>query len=263
MPLLKQAPHLPLDEFVELVWLFEPGPAPPSRLRFLPAGGFVLIVDLELHGQGSLLCGAHSKPFEINFAGTSPFLGVHFKPGGASPFLGVPAADLNNQCVPLQELWGSRADDLLNEVLTATTFAARVQILASSLLTQHERLRTQHPAVAYALTAFRSGPCVPNVVEVANHVGLSRRRFIEVFTAEVGLTPKVCSRVFRFQRALQLCNQADRLSWADIALASGYYDQAHFITEFRQFSGLTPAVYVLQRTPHIELAPLSIFPVSN
>ena len=79
-------------------------------------------------------------------------------------------------------------------------------------------------------------------------IGLSAKRFIERFKIEVGLTPKRYCRVRRFQRALALANRGRRVDWTGVALDCGYFDQAHFIHDFRSFAGLTPTEYLAART---------------
>ena len=83
---------------------------------------------------------------------------------------------------------------------------------------------------------------------VAEAVGLSPKRFIERFRTEVGLTPKQYCRVRRFQQALTAAHAASEVDWAAVAVSAGYYDQAHFIHDFRRFSGLTPTGYRAGRT---------------
>jgi transcriptional regulator GlxA family with amidase domain len=78
------------------------------------------------------------------------------------------------------------------------------------------------------------------VGEVAADVHLSRRRFIQVFTAEVGMTPKRLSRVFRFQRANELARRMDAPDWAKLARACGYFDQSHLINDVSEFTGTSP-----------------------
>jgi transcriptional regulator GlxA family with amidase domain len=82
-------------------------------------------------------------------------------------------------------------------------------------------------------------PCV-SVGEVAVEVGLSRRRFIEVFTSAVGMTPKRLSRVMRFQRARDLARRVDAPDWARLARACGYFDQSHLINDVTEFTGTSP-----------------------
>jgi transcriptional regulator GlxA family with amidase domain len=83
---------------------------------------------------------------------------------------------------------------------------------------------------------------------LASNVGLSRRRLIQVFAAEVGLTPKLFSRVVRFQRAREIVDHAATPNWAKLAVDCGYCDQSHLIRDFQEFSGLSPTDYLSQRS---------------
>jgi len=85
---------------------------------------------------------------------------------------------------------------------------------------------------------------------VCLELGISHRRFIEVFHRAVGLTPKRFCRIRRFQRVLREAHQAPAIRWTDVAAMCGYSDQAHLIHDFRAFSGLTPAEYTARRTRH-------------
>jgi AraC-like DNA-binding protein len=77
-----------------------------------------------------------------------------------------------------------------------------------------------------------------------------------MFTDEVGLTPKRFLRVLRFQGVIASVASQSSVDWSDLALGSGYYDQAHFTHDFRAFSGMTPATYLLHRTPHLNHVPV-------
>ena len=79
---------------------------------------------------------------------------------------------------------------------------------------------------------------------------------LQLFTEEVGLTPKLFCRVRRFQEVLRLVAGPARVEWANVALACGYYDQAHFIHDFRAFCGLSPTAYLARRTEHLNHVPL-------
>jgi transcriptional regulator GlxA family with amidase domain len=76
--------------------------------------------------------------------------------------------------------------------------------------------------------------------ELAARVGLSHRRLIEVFAAEIGMTPKLYGRVQRFQRALALSRRGPVADWARLAQTTGYCDQSHLIRDFIEFSGFSP-----------------------
>ena len=78
---------------------------------------------------------------------------------------------------------------------------------------------------------------------------MSAKRFIERFKAQVGVSPKRYCRIRRFQQAVARAHRGRPVDWAQVALDCGYYDQSHFIHEFRAFSGLTPTAYQASRTP--------------
>ena len=80
-------------------------------------------------------------------------------------------------------------------------------------------------------------------------MGLSHRRFIEVFSAEVGLTPKLYGRIQRFQRASASTQGQPLPDWSKIAAECGYFDQSHLIRDFMAFSGLSPAEFLRHSRP--------------
>jgi len=266
-------PQPPLSDFVECFWLLAPscfhktlrkrngeGFTQPVKERALPTGTVELVISLkedklrvfdrqntDLSFRDAMICGPHSEFFVIDSARDVSTLGVHFKPGGAFPFLKLPAGELHNTHVSLDTLWGTKAAELHDRLLEARTAEARFRILEHYLMAQVRRSLAQHPAVAFALKEFQTVPHERTISEVANQIGLSQRRFIEVFRDEVGLTPKRFCRVQRFQEVLRLIWKEQRVEWVDVALACGYYNQAHFINDFQAFSGLNPTAYVLQR----------------
>jgi AraC-like DNA-binding protein len=85
---------------------------------------------------------------------------------------------------------------------------------------------------------------------VIDKIGLSTRHFNQLFRDQVGLTPKLFCRVQRLRQVLYLLAGKERVDWLDIALKCGYFDQAHFIHDFRTFALCTPTVYLEQRGVH-------------
>jgi AraC-like DNA-binding protein len=210
-------PPRPLGDFVERLWLCSDAP-PHSRERILPSGTIELVVNLRedeiriydpshperfTRMSGAILSGAYSRFFVIDPLQHASILGVHFKPGGAFPFLGAPAGELADTHVDVETLWGPSAAELRERLCAASTPAERFSLMERALLS---RLRhpEHHGAVPVALDAFEPTDSEVRVRDVARRVGLSQRRFIQVFAAEVGLTPKLYCRVRRFQRARAL-----------------------------------------------------------
>ncbi|GAB1544433.1 hypothetical protein NUACC21_71090 [Scytonema sp. NUACC21] len=176
-------------------------------------------------------------------------MGVHFKAGGGAPFFALPSGELHNQIVSLDDLWSRRAGELRDRLLETPTLETRFLVLERFLLARMAQRPERHPAVEFALREFQRSP-VPRVGAVTAQIGLSDRHFGQLFRNEVGLTPKVFCRVQRLRQVLYLLAEKEHADWIDIALACGYFDQAHFIHDFRSFAGCTPTTYLEQRGLH-------------
>jgi AraC-like DNA-binding protein len=192
--------------------------------------------------SGAIVSGAYGRSFEPT--AEAFIIGVHFNPGGAFPFLGLPAGDLADTHVDLETLWGPSAGRLRERLCEARTSAERFQLLQQALLSRLCHGVEQHYAVSAALEMFGKNQAGPRVREAAKYLGLSQRRFIQVFKAEVGITPKLFSRIQRFQQTRTFIQHNPSINWADLAVDFGYFDQSHFIREFLEFSGLSPTDYI-------------------
>ena len=271
MQLRMRKPGPPLSAFVEVLWSFE-GHSPSHQLeRILPDGSVELVINLhedrariydrQDHSlvqtfSGSIVAGPHSQYSVIDTAGQSSVVGVHFKPGGAFPFLGLPSSELHDLHVSLDTLWGNSARLLRDRLLEAETVDARLRILEQALLARRTWMAGLHPAVRFALGEFQAGPHTRTIAEVTHQIGLSPRRFIEVFREQAGMTPKLFCRVRRFQRVVQSVAAGRQVEWAEVALAGGYFDQAHFNHDFRTFSGLSPTAYARLPFRHANHVPI-------
>jgi AraC-like DNA-binding protein len=254
-------PGPPLGEFVDRLWLCADGCA-DRKERILPSGTMELVIDLRDNEiqiydpmgdncrrfSSAVVSGPYSRGFVINGAQHALIMGVHFKPGGAFPFLAVPAFELTDAHLDLATLWGPTADELRERLCEAMTHQERFRILSEALIVRLHHSPKRHAAVPIALDAFDELSGIPSVNAVARRVGLSHRRFIQVFSAEVGLTPKLYCRVQRFQLARALAQQAKTPDWAKLAVACGYFDQSHLIRDFQEFSGASPTEHSRQQT---------------
>jgi AraC-like DNA-binding protein len=264
-------PRPPLSEFVDLLWLYEGYSQPHDKERLLPNGCMELVINLrEDHAgvydrrapnqfqatRGAILIGVQSEFFVIDTAQQGSVIGAHFKPGGAFPFFKLPAGEFHNQHLSLDLVWGRAAGELRDRLLEAPTPEEKFQIFEDSLLAHVSKPLSGHPAVNFALREFGDPRRATSVADVTGQIGLSSRRFIDVFNDQVGLTPKLYCRVRRFQRVLRQVGMRRDVDWTDVALECGYFDQAHFIHDFRAFSGLSPTAYAAHRTEHLNHVPI-------
>jgi AraC-like DNA-binding protein len=256
-----------LSGFVDNFWHYEGYEGEHSNERILPTGTIELVINLRENElriynpeqlercsrfSGAVVSGAYGKGFVGDTEEEAFIMGVHFKPGGAFPFLGVPADELADTHIDLETLWGSAAIRLREQLCETPSVADRFYLLEEALISHLFRPMEHHYAVSTALEALGQRIDV-TVRDISKEVGLSQRRFIEIFKAEVGMTPKLFSRVQRFQRARATIHQQEETTdWADIAMECGYFDQSHLIRDFREFSGISPAAYLRQYNRFID-----------
>jgi AraC-like DNA-binding protein len=251
MGLIHQVTCRPLCEFVDSLWLSENYVQPHAAERVLPTGNAVLILNLDEFGRadGDVLSGARTRSFVLDTSRPLSLIGVSFKPAGSFPFSGGHAGELQDLSIPLDLLWGRSAHVLREQLLEAATASAKFEILERFLCCQVLRSRPPgHPAIRYAVDVFQKKAGAVRVSSVSNRVGLSDRRFIELFRREVGMTPKLYCRVSRFRAVVSSLGSTMAVDWAGIAAACGYYDQAHLIHDFREFAGVSPSAYLTHRT---------------
>jgi AraC-like DNA-binding protein len=178
---------------------------------------------------------------------TTPMIGVHFKPGGAAAFLGVPADELAGQVIELDAVWGDAVWEWRDQLLAARTPDSKFSILERLLSHRlaQRKLRQRHDdAVAWALDRYMAEPDLQTITSVSSKVGFSHKHFIDLFRRQTGLSPKVFCRIRRFQNVLLEVQTRAEINWADVACSCGYFDQSHFVHDFSKFSGLNPSAYL-------------------
>jgi methylphosphotriester-DNA--protein-cysteine methyltransferase len=263
-------PAPPLDRFVECLWLWDGVARPHALERILPDGSMQIVVNLaedriplyDRHTgaaaggtRGALLCGPRTGYSVIDTATQLSVFGFHFKPGGLLPFLRMPLDELRDLELGLDFVWGRGAAELRDRLLEAPTAAAKFHAAERWLAGRAVREFARHPAVGFALSEIGDDPAA-SVAGIVERTGMPWRRFGELFRAEVGMAPKAFARVRRFQLAVRrIGGSAAAVDWAALALDCGYYDQGHFIHDFRAFAGLTPAAYLRARTEHLNHVP--------
>lgn len=279
-------PSAPLDALVACLWYSEGLEGTHAQERLLPNGESGIVFDLRDEGvriydgqdptrrhtthPPAVFCGARSDCFIIDTSRQERVIGIQFHPGGSLPFFSMPASEVANETWSLADLWPLDADRLRDEMLVASDsapntpdgVAAMFRILERALLALLKGGQSLAPAVQFAVRRFsRPGPNL-RIQHLADQVGFSSRRFIQVFRDQTGLAPKTFQRVRRFQQVLQrlhrgTLSRGTEQGWAGLAADCGYYDQAHFIHDFRAFAGMTPGEYVLAATPHLNHVPLT------
>ncbi len=255
MAFLSLVPQAPLRHLVEMIWDWE-GASRPYRLeRILPVANAGLIFNLAenetrtyderrrcTRHSASTLDGPRTSSCIIDTDEQVATMGVMFRPGGATLFFRERMDALANGSIDLEDLAGSDACLLREQLLEANDAQSRMARLERWL---QRRAVAESPTcvVRQALAALQADPRMATLAATARDAGLSPRLLSDRFRQSVGLTPKRYLRLQRFHRVIKVTQTRERIDWAGVALDCGYSDQAHLSHEFREFSGLTPTAF--------------------
>jgi AraC-like DNA-binding protein len=243
-----------LSPFVDFFWSYERYAGPHARERLLPCGNMGLFFTLDAEGGVAAgVSGAHSEAVMLDTSRPFSIIGVQFKAGGGFPFFGGPSDELRNRHVALDQVWGASGASVRDRLWEATTPRQRFRIVEDALLAGRRDRLAPHRAVRYALAAFDRSTGADRIAEVVTRIGISSRRFAEVFRSEVGLSPKAFCRIRRFNEVLTRIERQSEVDWAAVALSCGYFDQSHFNHDFRAFSGLSPSDYLRDRLSRLHV----------
>lgn len=239
MGLVAISPPRRLAPLIDQLWLYESHHR-HSAERVLPNGRMQLLVSLS-DSPYAIVTGPTTQPVTVETQAMRRLVGVSFRPGGARPFVGHPCAELVDQTVELDALWGRDGIEL-EDRLRCLASSAKGDVLFALGRFLEARLGSNwapDPVVAHGVRALDRG-CRVNAVVSAT--GWSRATVVRRFTDGVGLSPKQYAGLVRFQAAVRLLARGAR-NLAEVAQAAGYYDQPHLTRAFQRFSGLTPGRY--------------------
>jgi AraC-like DNA-binding protein len=256
-------PALPLRPFVSRYAGSRMRDVPQSQHAGLPSRYIDLIVSLarpieiaRMPGPqspgayGAFVAGLQHAPALLRMGGDLDCLHVFLKPDAARALLGVSAGELASRVVHLADISDTMCNELVERLNGADTWPQRFAAVDRVLL---RRLRpvTMPDAMASAWRGLAISHGRIAVHELARNIGFSRRQFGERFISEFGIAPKAAARVFRFERACRLfLRSPGRI--VDVAIASGFHDQAHMVHEWHALAGCTPKEWILGQLPFLQ-----------
>lgn len=243
MPPYREIPASPeLSGIIECFWHTRQTAASTITHRVVPDGCADLLFIQGAAPPILQLVGPMTRFQDVELAPGAEFIGVRFRTAMGPAHLGVRAAEILDEVVDLEHLWGARARQLCERLTDAKTLAHRTDLLSASFVFNAARSPVQE-AIA-ALEACRGRVSLD---ALAAQSGLSIRQFRRRCIEESGLPPKLLARILRFRQAWRRA-PAETGEHAGLAAECGYADQSHMIAEFRRFSGRTPGCPNTQRT---------------
>jgi len=169
---------------------------------------------------------------------------------GVYLLFGIPAEAFKNQVIELSDVFHQGPDQVQEQLGNAATPAERFAILSGYLRDiRQARGRVLSGSVTWALTHFQENAGNLRIQQICDEFGVSRKHLNSLFRTEIGISPKRYSRILKFGHAINFLKTAPVINWAEVAAFCGYFDQAHFIREFKTFSGVTPGEFIKLRGP--------------
>jgi AraC-like DNA-binding protein len=193
--------------------------------------------------------GVWTRRFLVEYPNRVRLVGVHFKPWGLSPFVDMPATELRDRWVPVDAVWQRSLDRVRNRVGETASATETLRVLEAEL---RSRLVEVQPwrgldlvqQTGRRLEIFHGAIPVGALTDAA---GVSGNHLATQFKSHVGVTPKRVARIYRFARLIVSVDALRPVDWSELAHTAGYFDQAHFSREFKNFTGHTPTEYLALR----------------
>lgn len=249
-------PQQKLERYVKYYWTLrnDDDLVPHSRERVFPDGCIELIFNyadpmrIFENDEGviqprNIVHGQLKKFIELESTGRIGLFCARFHAAGFQPFVDLEVSDLTDRSMTIQEIWGEEGKWLESEMQSAHTTEARISIVESFLLRRLEKSKKTHPEISLCVDDIiaSGGEMTIDALSEKYHIG--KRHLERKFLSTVGLSQKLFARIVRFNNALQMIANKDFSTFTHVAHEGGFYDQAHFIRDFKDFTGLNPKQY--------------------
>lgn len=213
--------------------------ADPYPYRVVADGCIDIFFELD-NPSANYLMGLSSCYTEFQLNSSFNYIGIRFLPTKFTQLYGISAAELTDLCEPMEQVLPETSSFIRNNFSTEMEAAQIVKLLDDYFLNllQHSRLKNDS-RIAHAMEIILQSAGVLNV-EKDLDVGLSPRQLSRLFEYYTGDTVKTFSKIVRFQNYIRLQSGAGSPEQGQHYLDAGYYDQAHFIKEFKKLYGTTP-----------------------
>src|ERR1700752_1274785 len=267
-------PSFPLNQFIEYFFYYEGLSPAHNKERFFPDGTTEIIIDLSENPQyifdneslreiqacrHAWVSGVRTRPITIPSGRGSRMLIIAFQKGKAHPFYPMPMSEIADQVVSADLIFGWNMVYLREQVLASASIEEMFLLLEKFLLRQSKGMLADEimtSCIEYAVLHILSQPNTLSFQHLCDQIGYSQKHFINSFKEQVGVTPKQYLKIIRFQKAIVEIENHGVIQWSNFAQEHGYYDQPHFIHEFKSFSGFTPNEYINRKTDTLNYVPV-------
>ncbi|MGO4791007.1 DUF6597 domain-containing transcriptional factor [Paenibacillus sp. 2KB_20] len=238
-------PSPALSPYVACYWTLDYTASPLQQPlhRILPDGCVDIIFNLKIRDASTsgFITGLMSSYGAMRLTQDQSLFGVRFFAESVRPFIRYPASDFREGPVFLEEAWGLDVNQLNEEMVTALDSANRMDVVERFLMgVLGQNNVCSEPLLEHGMQYLYAAKGRITVRALAEKLNYSERTIRRAFQKELGVSPKEMSEIIRFQNLLQELHQAKPIRFPDIAAQYGYYDQPHFINNFRRLYGMSP-----------------------
>ncbi|UII26017.1 helix-turn-helix domain-containing protein [Fulvivirga maritima] len=246
-------PHPDLEAIVRCYWVLEvPKALDAPKQRVIPDGTiemcFILGDDIKRYTTDkdfiiqprAMVFGQITRPYFVQPTGYVNTFAVRFYPYGFANFIDRPIKTLADKETSITELFGEEAKELENRIIEAPTTESRIEIIGNFLLQKLINPITIDHIVGSTLKALYATKGSVSISSILKDEPSKRRSLERKFSKQVGISPKQLGRIIRLQAVLKLMHERQEENLTSIAYESEYYDQAHFIKDFKHFTGVNP-----------------------
>ncbi|MBU2905825.1 helix-turn-helix domain-containing protein [Arenibacter algicola] len=251
-------PQIDLKSLVSCYWTLEvPKQSDSQKQRIVPDGciemAFILGDDIKRYTSENefilqpraMVLGQTIEPFYIEPTGFVKTFAVRFYPYGFANFVSEPISKLANKETPINQLFVlENADELEQKIINANNTEERISIIEKFLLDKLNDEKTINKIVINTVDSLLLSNGSASINSILKD-DLSKRRQLERnFKRQIGISPKQLGKVIRLQTALKMLLDQKSENLTDIAYESEYFDQAHFIKDFKEFTGINPKEFI-------------------
>lgn len=184
--------------------------------------------------------GQLTRPLEIQPMGKIGIFSVRFHPSGFLPFATMQLKEIENKAVSLEKMFGKDGHEIEQNILNATSTLERIKLIETFLLNRLTDIETVDRVVKSTIETILTANGQLSVAEISKHANVNRRQLERKFSSTIGLSPKQLSKTIRLQATLRMLLNKKFTSLTALAYENEYYDQAHFIKDFKELTGFTP-----------------------
>ncbi|MEM8524174.1 MAG: helix-turn-helix transcriptional regulator [Bacteroidota bacterium] len=246
-------PSEDLKDFVMCYWTLDfPREDTPQINTIVPDGTMKLIFhygNLYWHHpeNGSrflqprcFLIGQLTRPYVVEPQGDTGTFVIRFHPNGFLPFATLPIKAMENTPVSLNTLYGKEGDELEQNILNANSTKERISIAEQFLTARLTDAKIIDDIVKSTVNTILESKGQLSITELSQRNYIHRRQLVRKFSTTIGLSPKQLSKTIRLQATLKALLNQQKSKLTDFAYDHEYYDQSHFIKDFKEFTGLSP-----------------------